>query len=384
MLKLLNVVGARPQIIKAAAISREIRNNFADRITEVILHTGQHYDLEMSQVFFDELGIPEPDFNLNVGSASHAVQTAQIIQGTEEILMREKPDFVLVYGDTNSTLAVALAAAKEHFKVVHVEAGLRSFNKSMPEEINRIVCDHVSTLLFTPTRKGFNNLEKEGFATAQESPYSMDKPGIFHCGDIMYDNSLHYSSFSGGKTNIVGSFKLNPGGFILATLHRNLNTDNVERLNSIITAFIEISEKYPQKIVFPVHPRTTKSLESILDAALYRKLKENENILITKPLSFFEMIELEKNCRMIITDSGGVQKEAFFFRKPGIILRKETEWVEIVDCGAAKLVDADTRLIMDAVSFYMSETDIRYPSVFGDGNAANFICSKLLDSSYAF
>jgi UDP-GlcNAc3NAcA epimerase len=221
MLKLINVVGARPQIIKAAAISREIKNNFAGKIHEVILHTGQHYDLEMSQVFFDEMGIPEPDYNLNVGSSSHAVQTAQIIQGTEKILMREKPDYVLVYGDTNSTLAVALAAAKEHFKVVHVEAGLRSFNKSMPEEINRIVCDHVSTLLFTPTRKGFKNLEKEGFETAQESPYSIDNPGIFHCGDIMYDNSLHYSSLSGGKTNIVGSFKLNPGGFILAKQYYN-------------------------------------------------------------------------------------------------------------------------------------------------------------------
>lgn len=380
MLKLLNVVGARPQIIKAAAISREIKNNFSDKITEVILHTGQHYDLEMSQVFFDEMGIPEPDYNLNVGSASHAVQTAQIIQETEEILMREKPDFVLVYGDTNSTLAVALAAAKEHFKVVHVEAGLRSFNKSMPEEINRIVCDHVSTLLFTPTIKGLQNLEKEGFATGKESPYSIDNPGVFHCGDIMYDNSLHYSSFSGSKTNIIDSFKLKPREFILATIHRNLNTDNVERLNSIITAFIEISEKYQLKIVFPVHPRTKKSFETILDAALYRKLKENENIILAKPLSFFEMIELEKNCKMVITDSGGVQKEAFFFRKPGIILRKETEWVEIVHCGAAKLVDSDNRLIMNAVSFYMSETDIHYPSVFGDGNAANFICSKLIDA----
>lgn len=383
MLKLLNVVGARPQIIKAAAISREIRKNFAGKITEVILHTGQHYDLEMSQVFFDEMGIPEPDYNLNVGSASHAVQTAQIIQGTEEILMREKPDYVLVYGDTNSTLAVALAAAKEHFKIVHVEAGLRSFNKTMPEEINRIVCDHVSTLLFTPTKKGLKNLVKEGFETGKESPYFIDNPGVFHCGDIMYDNSLHYSSFSGSKTTIIESFEIKPGEFILATIHRNLNTDNVERLNSIITAFIEISEKYQLKIVFPVHPRTKKSLETILDAALYRKLKENENILIAKPLSFFEMIELEKNCKMVITDSGGVQKEAFFFKKPGIILRKETEWVEIIECGAAKLVDADSKLIMDALSFYMSETGISYPSIFGDGNAANFICSKLLNSYYA-
>lgn len=383
MLKLLNVVGARPQIIKAAAISREIRNNFAGKITEVILHTGQHYDLEMSQVFFDEMGIPEPDYNLNVGSASHAVQTAQIIQGTEEILMREKPDYVMVYGDTNSTLAVALAAAKEHFKIVHVEAGLRSFNKSMPEEINRIVCDHVSTLLFTPTIKGLQNLEKEGFKTGKESPYFIDSPGVFHCGDIMYDNSLHYSSFSGSKTTIIESFQLKPGEYILATIHRNLNTDSVERLKPILTALIEISDRHQLKIVFPMHPRTKKSIETILDEGLSRKLKENENILLTKPLSFFEMIELEKNCKMVITDSGGVQKEAFFFKKPGIILRKETEWVEIIECGAAKLVDADSKLIMDAVSFYMSEPGISYPSIFGNGNAANFICSKLLDSYYA-
>jgi UDP-GlcNAc3NAcA epimerase len=380
MLKLLNVVGARPQIIKAAAISREIKNNFTDKIQEVILHTGQHYDLEMSQVFFDEMGIPEPDFNLNVGSSSHAVQTANIIRGTEEILMREKPDFVLVYGDTNSTLAVALAAAKEHFKVVHVEAGLRSFNKSMPEEINRIVCDHVSTLLFTPTLKGLQNLEKEGFETNKESPYSIDNPGVFHCGDIMYDNSLHYSSISGGKTNLMEAFNLEPEGFILATIHRNLNTDNAERLKSIVTALIEISDLHQFKIVFPLHPRTKKSIETILDAGLCGKLKEHEGIILTKPLSFFEMIELEKNCKMVITDSGGVQKEAYFFKKPGIILRKETEWVEITECGAAKLVDADSKQILDAVGFYMLETGISYPSVFGDGKAANFICSKLLDS----
>ena len=378
MLKLLNVVGARPQIIKAAAISREIRKNFSDKITEVILHTGQHYDLEMSQVFFDEMGIREPDYNLNVGSSSHAVQTANIIQGTEEILMREKPDFVLVYGDTNSTLAVALAASKEHFNVVHVEAGLRSFNKSMPEEINRIVCDHVSTLLFVPTLKGLENLKKEGFREGGESSFSVDNPGVFHCGDIMYDNSLHYSTFSGSRTNIIKTLTLNSEEFILATIHRNLNTDTPERLGSIVSAFIDIADKFHLKIVFPIHPRTKKSLETILDEGLYKKFQEHKNIVLTKPLSFFEMIELEKNCKMVITDSGGVQKEAFFFRKPGIILRKETEWVEIVDCGASRLVDADNKLILDAVRFYMSETKLNYPNIFGDGKAANFICSKLI------
>lgn len=379
MLKVLNVVGARPQIIKAAALSREIKNNFSDKIKEFILHTGQHYDLEMSQVFFDELEIPQPDFNLNVGSSSHAVQTALIMQGTEKIISQVQPDYVLVYGDTNSTLAVALTAAKEHFKIVHIEAGLRSFNKDMPEEINRIVCDHASSLLFTPTRNGLENLKREGFYTRYLPPYNINKPAVFHCGDIMYDNSLHYSLLADYRTNVMETLELSPGEFVLVTIHRDTNTDIPERLNNIINALLVIANQFHFKIVFAQHPRTKKSLEAFLSPDIHRKLKAQKNILICKPFSFLEMIKLEKNCRLVITDSGGVQKEAFFFKKPAIILRKETEWVEIVECGAARLVDANPEQILDAMRFYLSENKINFPSIFGDGQASKFICSKLVE-----
>lgn len=379
MLKILNVVGARPQIIKAAAVSREIRNHFGDKIQEVILHTGQHYDDIMSQVFFDEMGIPPVDYNLNVGSSSHAVQTAQIMQGAEQILLNEKPDFVVVYGDTNSTLAVSITAAKLHFRVVHIEAGLRSFNKSMPEEINRIVCDHVSSILFTPTWKGLENLKREGFSAESKPPFSMDNPGVFHCGDIMYDNSLYYSELASGKTNIIRELNLESSNFILITVHRDMNTDNPQRLTEISEAMLDIAHKQNCRVVFPMHPRTRKNFESEVLRETYKKLHQSDSILLHRPLSFFEMIELEKACKLVITDSGGVQKEAFFFRKPSIILRKETEWVEIVDCGAARLTGTDKEKIVDAAGYYLSSPEPDFPAIFGNGRAANFICTKLLE-----
>ncbi len=381
MLKILNVVGARPQIIKAAAISREIKNHFGDKIKEVILHTGQHYDDLMSQVFFDEMGIPPVDFNLNVGSSSHAVQTAQIMQGAEQILLNEKPDFVFVYGDTNSTLAVSIAAAKLHFRVVHIEAGLRSFNKSMPEEINRIVCDHVSSILFTPTWKGLENLKREGFSAETKSPFSMNNPGVFHCGDIMYDNSLYYSELASGKTTILQDLSLKGGDFILLTVHRDMNTDNPARLKEISEAMLEIAGKMKCKVLFPLHPRTRKNIESEIHRETYKKLQNSDKIILHRPLSFFEMIEAEKACKLVITDSGGVQKEAFFFRKPSIILRKETEWVEIVECGAAHLTGTSQGEIIKAAEHFLSSPDLNFPSIFGNGRAAHFICNKLLENT---
>lgn len=380
MLRVLNVVGARPQIIKAAAITRAIKNSFQNEISEVILHTGQHYDHEMSQVFFDEMGVPEPDFNLNVGSASHALQTANILQGAEEILSREKPSCVIVYGDTNSTLAVALAAVKLQIPVVHIEAGLRSFNKSMPEEINRIVCDHVSTLLFTPTLQGLENLKKEGFKNDQLPPYTKDHPGVFHCGDVMYDNSLHYARQIDGRSDLMNSLELQSEKFILATIHRDLNTDDPVNLSNILLSFLEIVRQYQLKIVFPVHPRTKKMMEALVDKDLYESIRSNQNIILAKPFTFIEMIHLEKECKMVMTDSGGVQKEAFFFHKPAIILRKETEWVEIVDCGAARLTGSDPQSILEAVKYYNLKIDIEYPALFGDGRAAEFICKKLVEN----
>lgn len=378
MIKLLTIIGARPQIIKAAALSRAVKNRFEDKIKEVIVHTGQHYDENMSQVFFDELNIPHPDYNLNTGSSSHGKQTASMITGIEEILVKEKPNAIVLYGDTNSTLAGAIAASKIQVPVIHIEAGLRSFNKSMPEEINRIMCDHVSTLLFSPTRAGYDNLLKEGFKEQNQPPYTFDNPKIYHCGDVMYDNSLYFSSIAETKTNVLERNQLQKGKFVLATIHRNNNTDEPERLNALFNVLNKIAEENKIKIVLPLHPRTAKLLPVNLSEMVYKKVKENENILITPPVSFLEIIALEKNASMVITDSGGVQKEAFFFQKPCIILRSETEWIELVNCGAARLTDADETKIKDAYEYFVAAKTITFPPLFGNGKAAEFICEEIL------
>ena len=243
MIKIVTIIGARPQIIKAAALSRAIKNKFSNDITEIIVHTGQHYDENMSQVFFDELGIPAPNYNLNVGSGSHGKQTATMIAGIEEILVNEKPNAIVLYGDTNSTLAGAIAASKIHVPVIHIEAGLRSFNKAMPEEVNRIMCDHVSTLLFSPTKTGFQNLLNEGFKANNEKPYNANNQKIYHSGDVMYDNSLHFSEVAEQKTTVIAKHSLQKNNFILATIHRNNNTDEPIRLNALFTALYKISEE---------------------------------------------------------------------------------------------------------------------------------------------
>lgn len=378
MLTLVTIIGARPQIIKAAAISRAIKNNFSKEIREIIVHTGQHYDPNMSQIFFDELGIPAPDYNLNVGSGSHGKQTAIMLSGIEEILLKEKPNAIILYGDTNSTLAGGIAASKIHVPVVHIEAGLRSFSKAMPEEINRIMCDHVSTLLFSPTKTGLENLIREGFNKDAVAPYNADNPKIYHCGDVMYDNSLYFSAVSESKTDIIQKLKLEKNKFILATIHRNNNTDEPERLNSLFRSLQDISSKHDLEIVLPLHPRTAKLLETNLDKELYSKIQSNNKFRIIEPASFLEMVALEKNCRLVMTDSGGVQKEAFYFEKPCVILRPETEWVELVECGAAIVTDADEKRIKDAFEKLNSKTDLKFPKLYGDGKAAEFICAELV------
>lgn len=366
-MKIVTIIGARPQIIKAAALSRAIQEHFADRIHEVIVHTGQHYDDNMSQVFFDELGIPHPDYNLHVGSASHGVQTARMIEGIEQILMDEKPDGIVLYGDTNSTLAGAVAASKIHVPVIHIEAGLRSFNKSMPEEINRIVCDHCSTLLFTPTHAGFENLTREGFRIDNDGPYSNDNPKVYHCGDIMYDNFLHFSSLADQKASLLTRLGVEGKPFVLATLHRDSNTDTPERLNAILEAFAELSKRIT--IVLPMHPRTRKKAADF----------HEDNIMVIEPVSFLEMIQLEKHARLVLTDSGGVQKESYFFKKPCVILRPETEWVEIVETGAATLADADKNKILEASLGYLRQPPVNFPEIFGDGHAAKFMLEKITE-----
>jgi len=378
MKKILTIIGARPQIIKAAALSRAIRNYFSNELIEVIVHTGQHYDENMSEVFFNEMQIPKPDYNLGTGSTSHGKQTADMIEKIEKILLNEKPDYVVLYGDTNSTLAGSVAASKIHIPIVHIEAGLRSFNKSMPEEINRIVCDHTSSLLFSPTRTGINNLIREGFKAHSQPPYSADNPGIFHCGDIMYDNSLHFAKVAEEKTDILEKYNLQKGNFILGTIHRNNNTDEPERLNAIFEALNEISSQQEIDIVLPLHPRTSKILEQNLDGGLYEQVVNNSFIKIIPPASFFEIITLEKNCKLVMTDSGGVQKEAYYFEKPVIILRPETEWVEIVENGVGKITDANKENILNAYNYFESKQELSYPPVFGDGKAAEFICGKLI------
>ena len=378
MLKLLTVIGARPQIIKSAALSRAIRTSYADRICEVIVHTGQHYDPLMSGVFFDELGIPQPQHNLQVGSGRHGEQTAKMIMGLEAVIEAEKPDYVILYGDTNSTLAGALVAAKVLVPVVHIEAGLRSFNKKMPEEINRIVSDHVATFLFPPTQTGYNNLLREGFRPDAQPPYTVDNPGIFMAGDIMYDNSMYFSSVASERSSILEQQQLESDTYILVTLHRNTNTDDANRLNAIFSALQTLATTYSIRLVMPLHPRTIKQMAALLEPSLHQAIQTNPDITLLPPVSFLDMIRLEQQAKLIITDSGGVQKEAFFFKKPCLILRAETEWVEIVDSGAAQLCDADPQRILDGFVTYDQGLEIPFSSLYGDGKAAETILDILL------
>ncbi|MFT7611667.1 MAG: UDP-GlcNAc3NAcA epimerase [Parvicellaceae bacterium] len=377
MMKILTIVGARPQLIKAAAISRAIRNVFSDRIEEVILHTGQHYDENMSEIFFTELAIPRPEINLKVGSGSHGSQTARMLEGVEQAILAYKPDALVIYGDTNSTCAGALAAAKMHVPVVHIEAGLRSFNKKMPEEVNRITADHMSTLLFSPNESGVSNLTKEGFDVEAEGPHDIDNPKVYQCGDIMYDNSLHFSNLSDGKSKAKQKLGLEKGSYILSTVHRPSNTDIPENLTAIFEAFLELVEQ-GNVILMPLHPRTVAAMKRNLQADLMHRIESSDGIHLLSPASFLEIIDLEKNAKMLVSDSGGMQKEAFFFNKPCVVLRDETEWVELIENGNAILTGPSKSKILDAVAHFEKTPDLTFPNFYGDGKAAEFICSEIL------
>lgn len=380
MKRILTIVGARPQIIKAAAISRAIKNHYADEIEEFIIHTGQHYDENMSAIFFDELGIPKPHTNLQVGSSSHAEQTAQIMTGVEKLINETHPDAILIYGDTNSTVAAALAASKIHVPVVHIEAGLRSFNKSMPEEINRIMSDHVSTMMFCPTKTAVDNLVKEGFSLSTSEKASIDKPHVYLCGDIMFDNSIHFSNISSDKSRILANLNCKENEYVLVTIHRNANTDDTERLNDIVSSLLELADEHQLSFVLPLHPRTQKMFQQLLSAENHTKLSNNSLIKIVPPAGFLDMIELERKAKLVVTDSGGVQKEAYFFKKPCVILRPETEWVEIVQNGNAILADASKTRIKNAFNVLLHKTDFTYPSFFGDAKASEFIVGKIIEN----
>lgn len=357
MIHLLTIIGARPQIIKAAALSRVIREEFASQVSDHILHTGQHYDSNMSQVFFDELGIPAPEFNLGVGSGHHGEQTAKMIMGIEQVLLQHHFDGIILYGDTNSTLAGALAASKLHIPVFHIEAGLRSFNTNMPEEVNRIVCDQLSSILFAPTDTAVRNLNEEGLSR---------RCRVVNCGDVMFDNCRYFTPIALEKSSVLSRYGIEPGCYALTTIHRDLNTDNSARLNAIMDALEYISESI--QVVLPLHPRTAKYLGN-------RTL--SKNITIIPPAGFLDMLVLEHSSKIVLTDSGGVQKEAFFQERPCVILRPETEWVEIINEGAGIIADADYDRIVSAFHI-LQDRKICFPPLFGDGKASEKIMLDIL------
>ena len=366
MTNLLTIIGARPQIIKAAALSRAVALHNAARpdvpVREHILHTGQHYDENMSGVFFGELGIPQPDYNLGVGSGGHGEQTARMMEGIEKVLTgkladRERKchtdwDGVVLYGDTNSTLAGAVAASKLHIPVFHIEAGLRSFNMAMPEEVNRIVCDQLSSILFAPTQTAVDNLREEGFFDEKRGFRK-----VVNYGDIMYDNTLYFSGMAPENKY---------GDYVLATVHRQENTDDAGRLKSIFAALSKIAES--TKVVLPLHPRTAKALKA--------NNIDTSKLTIIPPASYLETLSLEKHARLVLTDSGGVQKEAFFLERPCVILRDETEWVEIIQNGAGVLAGADYDKILAAYDALLCRKVV-FPPIFGDGHAAEYILSTI-------
>lgn len=377
-LHVLTIVGARPQIIKASAITRAVNTSFNGRIRQTLLHTGQHYDRELSDVFFEELGMAPPDVQLTVGSGGHGEQTARMLEGVERAILEHRPDIVLLYGDTNSTLAGAVAAGKLRIPLAHVEAGLRSFNKAMPEEINRVVSDHCSTWLFCPTGTAVRNLGREGFPVDHGGRATIDRPRVLNVGDVMLDNCLHYASVAKERSSILPDLGLEHNGYFLVTIHRDGNTDDPARLDAIVDGLIQVHQAHGFPLVLPLHPRTRKRLELRESGSALLRSKEHPGIMVIPPAGFLDMIELERNARLIITDSGGVQKEAHFFDRPSAILRSETEWVELVEYGRSILVDADRDRMMSAVESVLSSELPAMPPLFGEGNAAFQICEALL------
>jgi UDP-N-acetylglucosamine 2-epimerase len=376
-MKITSVVGARPQFIKLAPLVKTI-NDTGGRIEHLIVHTGQHYDYNMSKVFFDELGLPEPDHHLGVGSGEHGAQTGLMLQKIEDVLVKEKPDRAIVYGDTNSTLAGALAAAKLNIPVAHVEAGLRSYNKRMPEEVNRVLTDHCSSVLFCPTEIAVKNLQKEGFTNIANGGKLIDDsfgPSLFtrhpslvvNVGDIMYDSFLLCLGIAEKKSDIVKKLELTPKGYCLATVHRAENTDDKGRLRDILEALSEISVESP--VVFPVHPRTQKAIKE-----LARAVKVPAALRLVAPVSYFDMLILEKNAKVMLTDSGGMQKEAYFSRVPCVTLRDETEWVGTVESGWNILAGADKKRITKAFHGTQPGKEIEQ---YGRGDAASKIVGIL-------
>lgn len=351
-MKIVTIIGARPQFIKASTISRVISTY--DNIKEIIIHTGQHYDENMSDIFFEQMNIPKPDFNLGVNSLSHGAMTGQMLEKIENVLVKEQPDFVIVYGDTNSTFAGALAAKKLGIKVAHIEAGLRSFNLSMPEEVNRILTDRISDILFCPTETAVNNLTKEGYNNIQCK--------IVKSGDVMYDAAKHYSRLEEKPKLEISS------NFVLATIHRAENTNDTSRLKNILDSLIEISKEV--EVILPIHPRTSSIIK--------KTNLETGSIKIIEPVGYLQMIYLLKRAKIVLTDSGGLQKESFFFKKPCLTMRDETEWIELVENKFNTLVGANTYNILEAYRKQDYKLDFSL-DLYGDGSASKTIIEELIN-----
>jgi len=354
-MKVLTIIGARPQFVKAAVLSRVFAS--MSGVEELLVHTGQHFDDKMSQIFFDEMEIPTPHYNLEINSLGHGAMTGRMLEGIESLIIKEKPNWVLVYGDTNSTLAGALAAKKIHVKVAHVEAGLRSFNMQMPEEINRILTDRISDVLYAPTQTAVDNLKKEGFDNFPSK--------IVLSGDVMQDAALFYAQKAEEKSTLDKN--LLKGDFVLSTIHRQENTDNPENLKAIVNALNKIYES--RRVVLPIHPRTRKIIEQ---QGLVLKVD------VLDPVGYFDMIQLLKNCSLVMTDSGGLQKEAFFFKKHCVTLREQTEWVELVQCGFNILSGANEQVIVDAFTKMSNAKSNFDVNLYGNGNAGKTIAEHLL------
>jgi UDP-GlcNAc3NAcA epimerase len=357
-MKIVTIVGARPQFIKASAVSRCIKEEYSKEIEETVVHTGQHHDENMSAVFFDELAIPTPKYNLAISGGNHGAMTGRMLEAIENVLLLEKPDIVLVYGDTNSTLAGALAAAKLHIRIAHVEAGLRSFNRRMPEEINRVLTDKLSTYLFCPTDVAIKNLQQEGM-----------RDGLYNVGDVMYDAALFFGHQAAKKSALLSTLNLNQGEFVLATCHRAENTDYQEKLSNILMALTNIARDLP--VIFPLHPRTRDCINR------YNLNHYLKNIRVVQPLSYLDMVSLEQSAKVIITDSGGVQKEAFFYGVPCITMREETEWVETVSLGWNQIVGSDHVKIYSA--FVQAQKGRKDSLPYGNGQASQHIIRSILE-----
>ena len=371
MKKIVTIVGARPQFIKAAALNRIIRRDYAHVLNEQIVHTGQHYDDAMSEVFFREMDIAPPHAHFSVGSGTHGIQTGKMMIELEAYIIQEQPDAVLVYGDTNTTMAGALVASKCNIPVIHVEAGLRSYLRTMPEEINRIVTDHISTLLFSPTQQGIDNLKSEGMSM-NPSPYSATSPGVFLCGDVMYDNAVYYGQNSEWKEEVK---KWSQVPFVLSTIHRDHNTDDPATLTNILETMLEMTAQHELNWVLPVHPRLQKNLNNLPE--LQQKLLSAAHVHLIEPLGYVAMLQMENLAKLIVTDSGGVQKEAYFAKKPCLILRDTTEWKEIVETGNAFLVGANPEKIATQFSFCIEHEFTNWPLLYGDGHAAEQIAKAI-------